>query len=75
VRDRTYSVVSDTPRGDADAVANVEARVLGLDVVGSSGASDVELGDGALGCGGAESLHGVLDVVGAGPAGAGREVL
>ena len=74
-KDQTHGVVSHTPGGDANAVADVEARVLSLDVVRARCTSDVELGDGALGSGGAESLHGILDIVGAGPAGAVLEVL
>lgn len=74
-KDQTHGVVSDTPRGDTNAVADVEARVLGLDVVGGSSAGNVELGDGALGRSGAECLHGILDVVGARPAAAVGKVL
>jgi hypothetical protein len=66
----TYSVVCNAPAGDADAVGNVQARVLGLDVVGGRSTGDIELGDGALGGSATESLHGVLDIVRTGPAAA-----
>jgi hypothetical protein len=66
----TYSVVCNAPAGDTDAVGNVQARVLGLDVVGGRSAGDVELGDGALGGSATEGLHGVADIVGTGPAAA-----
>jgi hypothetical protein len=66
----TYSVVSNAPAGDTNAVGDVQARVLGLDVVGGRSAGDVELGDGALGGSAAESLHGVSDIIGTGPAAA-----
>lgn len=68
-------VVSDAPAGDTDTVADVKAGVLGLLVVGGRGTGNVELGDGALRSGGAESLHGVLDVVGTRPAVAVLKVL
>jgi hypothetical protein len=66
----TYSVVCNAPAGDADAVGNVQARVLGLDVVGGGCTGDVELGNGALGGSATEGLHGVLDIIGTGPAAA-----
>jgi hypothetical protein len=66
----TYSVVCNAPAGDTNAVGDVQARVLGLDVVGGRSAGDVELGDGALGGSAAESLHGVSDIIGTGPAAA-----
>ena len=71
----TYSVVSDTPAGDTNTVLHVKARVHRFKVVRVGGALDVELGDGALRGGGAESLHGVLDVDGGGPAVAVGKVL
>ena len=64
----TYSVVSNPPTRNTNAVLDVQARVLGLEVVGGRSTGNVELGDGTLGSSSAESLHGVLDVVGARPA-------
>ena len=64
----TYSVVSNPPTRNTNAVLDVQARVLGLEVVGGRSTGNVELGDGTLGSSSAESLHGVLHVVGARPA-------
>lgn len=72
---REKSLLINTPAGNSNAVANVEARVLGLKVVGRRSTGDVELGDGALRRGSAKSLHGVLNVVCTGPVGAGLKVL
>lgn len=72
---QTHGVVGDTPGGDTNAVADIKARVHSLEVVGVACALDVELGDGALRSGGAESLHGVSDVNGGGPAVAVGKVL
>lgn len=72
---KTYGVVGDAPRGDTNTVLHVKARVHRFEVVRIGGALDVELGDGALRGGGAESLHGVLDVDGGGPAVAVGKVL
>lgn len=72
---KTYGVVGDTPGGDTNTVLDVKARVHSLKVVRVRGALDVELGDSALGSGSAESLHGVLDVDGGGPAVAVGKVL
>ena len=65
---KTYGVVGDTPRGDTNTVLDVKARVHRLQIVGVGSALDVELSDGALGSGGTESLHGVDDIGGGGPA-------
>ena len=65
---KTYGVVGDTPRGDTNTVLDVKARVHRLKVVRVGSALDVELGDGALRSGSAESLHGVSDIDGRGPA-------
>jgi len=70
----TYSVVCNTPRCDTNTVADVQARVLGLEVVGGRSTGNIELGDSTLGRGSTESLHCVLDVVGTGPAAAVRQV-
>ena len=72
---KTHGVVSNAPGGDANAVADVETRVHRLQVVARSGTSNVKLSDSALRSGGAESLHGVHDVVRTGPTGAVLEVL
>jgi len=72
---KTYGVVSDTPRGDTNAVLDVKARVHGLQIVAVASTLDVELSDRALRSGGAESLHGVSDVDGGGPAGTVGKVL
>jgi hypothetical protein len=66
----TYSVVSNTPARDANTVADVQARVLGLEVVGGRSTGNVELGDGTLGSSSAEGPHGLLDTLGTGPAAA-----
>ena len=55
--------------------AKTMAHLLKYDSVLGPFAGDVELGDGALRGGGAESLHGVLDVDGGGPAVAVGKVL
>ena len=72
---QTYGVVGNTPGGDANAVGDVKARVHGLEVICGRGTLDVELSDGALGSGGTESLHGVDDIGGGGPAVAVGKVL
>jgi hypothetical protein len=70
----TYSVVSDAPARDTNTVADVQARVLGLEVVGGRSTGNIELGDGTLGSSSAESPHGLLDTLGTGPAAAGGKV-
>lgn len=62
--------LADSPTRDSDTVGNVQARVLCLDVVGGRGAGDIELGNSALGGSSTESLHCVLDVIGARPSAA-----
>jgi len=51
-------LVTDSPRSDTDAVLDCETSVHDLQVVCGRGVDDVELGDGALGCDGADSLEG-----------------
>lgn len=72
---KTYGVVGNTPRGDTNTVLDVKARVHRLQIVGVGSALDVKLSDGALRSGGTESLHGVDNIGGGGPAVAVGKVL
>ena len=58
--------VRNTPSSDTNAVVEIQAGLGDGLVVGSLGASDVELGDGDLGGDGGESLEGVGGAAGGG---------
>jgi hypothetical protein len=59
---RTLERLTNPPARNTDTVLDVQARVLGLEVVGGRSTGNIELGDGTLGSSSAESLHGLLDV-------------
>jgi hypothetical protein len=67
---RTLERLTNPPARNTDTVLDVQARVLGLEVVGGRSTGNIELGNGTLGSSSAESLHGLLDTVGTRPAAA-----
>jgi hypothetical protein len=67
---RTLERLTNPPARNTDTVLDVQARVLGLEVVGGRSTGNIELSNGTLGSSSAESLHGLLDTVGTRPAAA-----